>query len=125
MTPPERKTLSACACRGRLPDLDRGQAAALLDRGHAVLLDARGPDEWATGRTPLAAQFPLGQLRPGGVAPGRPVIAACRSANRSRGAFNLLVVAGLPVHNVAGGKTAWAPAGWPVITDDGQPGESA
>ena len=107
---------------GRLPDLDPGQAAALLDRGEAVLIDVREPDEWAAGHAPEATHLPLGGVNPDAVPSGTTVIAVCRSGNRSGRAAELLAAAGIPVHNLAGGMTAWAAAGLPVLTDDGQPG---
>lgn len=107
----------------RLPDLDADQAVALLDRGAAVLLDVREPAEWAAGHAPQARHLPLGQLHPDAVPRGRPVIAVCRSGNRSGKAADLLAAAGVPVHNLAGGMKAWAGAGHPVVTDDGRAGE--
>lgn len=109
----------------RLPDLDPGQAAALLDRGEAVLIDVREPDEWAAGHAPRATHLPLGRVHRNPVPSGTTVIAVCRSGNRSGRAAELLAAAGIPVHNLAGGMTAWAAAGLPVLTDDGRPGEIA
>ncbi|MCF6510170.1 rhodanese-like domain-containing protein, partial [Blastococcus sp. MG754426] len=43
----------------RLPDVDPGQAAELLERGEAVLLDVREPQEWAAGHAPQAEHLPL------------------------------------------------------------------
>lgn len=109
----------------RLPDIDPSQAAALLDRGEAVLLDVREPNEWAVGHAPQAKHLPLDQVRPDAVPGGRTVIVVCRSGRRSGQAADLLAAGGVPVHNLAGGMTAWARAGQPVVTDDGQPGAVA
>lgn len=106
----------------RLPDLDPDEAAALLDRGDAVLLDVREPGEWAAGHAPAAAHVPLGLLDAGSVPADRPVVAVCRSGNRSGRAADLLADAGIRVHNLVGGMQAWAAAGRPVVTDDGRPG---
>lgn len=106
----------------RLPDLDPGRAAELLERGEAVLLDVREPQEWAAGHAPLAEHLPLGLLSPEAVPQDRPVIAVCRSGNRSGKAAGTLAAAGVRVHNLAGGMKAWSQAGLPVVTDDGKPG---
>ena len=110
---------------GRLPDLDPDRAAALLDRGHAVLLDVREPDEWTAGHASQAEHLPLAQVRPDAVPDRATLIAVCRSGRRSAAAADLLSAAGVPVHNLAGGMNAWAEAGLPVITDDGRRGTIA
>lgn len=109
----------------RLPDLDPGPAAELLDRGAAVLLDVREPQEWAAGHAPQAEHLPLGQLTPEAVPRDRPVIAICRSGNRSGKAADALAAAGVRVHNLAGGMKAWAHAGLPVVSENGEPGTVA
>lgn len=109
----------------RLPDLDPGHAAELLERGEAVLLDVREPQEWAAGHAPQAEHLPLGLLTPEAVPQDRPVIAICRSGNRSGKAADTLAAAGVRVHNLAGGMKAWTETGLPVVTDDGKPGTVA
>jgi rhodanese-related sulfurtransferase len=109
----------------RLPDVDPGQAAELLERGQAALLDVREPQEWVAGHAPQARHLPLGALTPSAVPPGRTVIAVCRSGNRSGKAADALAAAGVHVHNLAGGMKAWSQAGLPVVTDDGTPGTVA
>lgn len=109
----------------RLPDLDPPQAGELLDRGDAVLLDVREPKEWAAGHAPQAQHVPLGQVTPAATPQDRPIIAVCRSGNRSGKAADALAAAGVRVHNLAGGMKAWAQAGLPVVTDDGEPGTVA
>lgn len=109
----------------RLPDLDPRGALALLDRGEAVLVDVREPQEWAAGHAPQAEHRPLGGLDPAALDRELPVIAICRSGNRSGKAADLLAAVGVPVHNLAGGMKAWAQAGLPVVTDAGDPGTVA
>jgi rhodanese-related sulfurtransferase len=109
----------------RLPDLDPRGAVALLDRGRAVLVDVREPQEWAAGHAPQAQHRPLGGLDANALDPGLPVIAICRSGNRSGKAADLLAAAGVPVYNLAGGMKAWAQSGLPVVTDAGEPGTVA
>jgi rhodanese-related sulfurtransferase len=109
----------------RLADLDPAQADQLLRRGAARLVDVREPQEWAAGHAPWAEPLPLGQLDPDAVPHDRPVIAVCRSGNRSGKAADVLAAGGVPVHNLAGGMKAWAESGLPVVTDDGEPGTVA
>ena len=71
----------------------------------------------SAGRTPA-----LGEIDTGAIRPGRPVIAVCRSGNRSGKAADLHAAAGVTVHNQAGGMKGWAQAGCPVVTDSGKPG---
>ena len=117
--------MTAASPTDRLPDVDPGQAAELLDRGEALLIDVREPHEWAAGHAPEAVHLPLGRLTPEGIAHDRPVIAVCRSGNRSGTAADALAARGVRVHNLAGGMKAWAHAGLPVVTDDGAPGTVA
>ena len=109
----------------RLPDLDPRAALALIDRGQGVLVDVREPQEWSAGHAPQAEHRPLGDLDPAAHDPAVPVVAICRSGNRSGKAADLLANAGVPVHNVAGGMKAWAEAGLPIVTDAGEPGTVA
>lgn len=109
----------------RLTDVDVQQAAAMLDHGDAILLDVREAQEWSAGHAPQAHHVPLGELSPHDVSNRGPIIAVCRSGNRSGKAADLLAAAGIPVHNLVGGMKSWAQAGRPVVTDTGEPGTVA
>lgn len=109
----------------RLPDVGPEEAVDLIQHGGALLLDVREPQEWAAGHAPQAEHLPLGRVSPAAVPQDRPVIAVCRSGNRSGKAADTLAAGGVPVHNLAGGMKAWARAGLPVVTDDGAPGSVA
>lgn len=106
-------------------DVDPAEAARRVERGDVLLLDVREPDEWSAGHAPDAVHVPLGQLDPGRLPQGRPVVAVCRSGNRSGKAALQLRAAGVEVHNLTGGMKAWAAAGLPVTTDDGRSGTVA
>ncbi len=106
-------------------EIDVQHAARLTEAGHALLLDVREDEEWAAGRAPGAEHVPLGSLQPGEVPTGRPVLALCRSGNRSGKAAQALAAAGVDVRNVTGGMKAWAAAGLPVVTAAGRPGTVA
>jgi rhodanese-related sulfurtransferase len=105
-----------------VPDLSPEQTATLAASGQVLLLDVREPDEWIAGHVDGAVHMPLGQLDPAAVPNDRPVVAVCRSGNRSGKAAALLAQAGRTVSNMAGGMKAWDEAGLPMITDDGKPG---
>lgn len=102
------------------------QAVDLVGQG-AVLLDVREPHEWQAGHAPKARHIPLGDLprRSGELPEGKPVLTVCRSGHRSARAAKLLAGSGRPVSNVAGGMTAWARAGLPVVAKGGGPGRIA
>ncbi len=105
-----------------LRQIDVAEAARLVESGHALMLDVREDDEWAAGRAPDATHMALSALQPGDVPTDRPVIAMCRSGNRSGKAAVALAAAGVDVSNIAGGMKAWEAAGLPVVTDGGAPG---
>lgn len=97
-------------------------AMRLVDESGAILLDVREDDEWAAGHAPGAVHLRLGRLDPGTFAASAPVVAVCRSGNRSGSAARKLAAAGVTVYNLVGGMKAWREAGRPVIRDDGTPG---
>ncbi len=105
-----------------IPEIDVREAARLSDTGGVLLLDVREDDEWALGRPPTAVHMALSTMRPELVPPGRPVLAICRSGNRSGLAADALAAAGIDVRNVTGGMTAWQAAGLPVVADGDRPG---
>ncbi|RZT75444.1 rhodanese-related sulfurtransferase [Pseudonocardia sediminis] len=104
-----------------IPQVNPAEAAELARSG-ALLLDVREPDEWRAGHIDGAVHVPLGDLDPGAVGTGRPVIAICRSGNRSGKAAVVLAGAGIDVRNLAGGMKAWDAAGLPFLDDSGRPG---
>lgn len=98
-------------------EIDVQQAAARAK--DALLLDVREEDEWAAGHAPDAEHRPLSSLDPRAVPTDRPVLAICRSGNRSGQAAQALAAAGVDVVNVAGGMKAWQQAGLPMTSSDG------
>ncbi len=105
------------------PDEVRPAEVAELQRKGAVLLDVRESDEWEAGHAPDAVHIPLGCVDEAATRlAGQQVLTVCRSGARSGRAAKTLATAGVGVHNVAGGMSAWAAAGLPVVRDDGSPG---
>ena len=95
--------------------VDVAEAARLTDAGLALLLDVREDDEWAAGHSPVALHVPLGDLPRSQLPAGCPVLAICRSGNRSATAAALLTARGFRARNVAGGIQAWQAAGLPIV----------
>lgn len=110
---------------GSVTDLDPAAARSLLDSNSATLIDVRDDDEWAAGHAPDATHVPLASVDPAAFDPQHQLVVVCRSGGRSSKAAAALADAGLAVHNLTGGMTAWAKAGYPVVRDDGTEGTVA
>lgn len=80
------------------------------------ILDVREDSEVAQGTIPGAVHIPLGDLgaRLSELDRTVPVIAICRSGNRSATAADTLNQAGFTADTMAGGMTAWQEAGLPT-----------
>ena len=95
--------------------------------GEAVLLDVREADEYRAGHAPGSSWQPLIAIAAGADLPeaaaGRPLLAICRSGNRSQRAADLLAARGVSVLNVSGGMSAWAASGLPVQNSAGHDGQ--
>ena len=85
-------------------------------RSSARILDVREDFEVAEGMIPGALHIPMGQLqaRLGELDPAVPVIAVCRSGNRSAAVADALNGVGYKADTMAGGMTAWTRAGLPT-----------
>jgi rhodanese-related sulfurtransferase len=91
--------------------------AKLLEKGEALLIDVREPNEFAAERIEGALLFPLSTFDPAQVPAChcREVIFHCGTGMRSRKALSLCQAAGLDVHShMAGGLKAWRAAGLPT-----------
>jgi len=79
-------------------------------KGELVVLDVREPKEYAQGHIPGAVLMPLSQIHHmmEKLPSGKPVIAYCRSGNRSKAAASLLSLGGFKdVVSMDGGIIAW------------------
>ena len=82
-----------------------------------LILDVREPAEYAEAHIAGSKLIPLGQLayRIADLPRDRPIVAVCRSGNRSGVALSLLKRAGYSnVLNMRGGMIAWARSGLPI-----------
>lgn len=94
------------------------EAVMLFNHQDAVVLDVREQSEWSDGHIAQAKHIPLGKLKDRlkelEKFKDRPIVAVCRSGNRSGHACGQLKKAGFEnVHNLTGGMQAWEQAGLP------------
>jgi rhodanese-related sulfurtransferase len=97
------------------------EATQLSNRENAIFLDIREDKEYKGGHIPEAIHIPLSQLSGRvselGKYKDRPVIAYCRSGNRSSAAGGVLKKNGFEkVYNLGGGIVGWEKASLPVST---------
>jgi rhodanese-related sulfurtransferase len=106
--------------------LDPVESKRRVDAG-ALLLDVRNPIEWQAGHAEGAAWIPMSELaeRQEELPTDRDIVVICKSGSRSAHVAHALMAAGYEAVNVAGGSEAWQQAGFPIVTDDGQPGTVA
>ena len=85
-------------------------------RSTVTVLDVREDFEVAEGMIPGALHIPMGELqaRLSELDPAIPVIAVCRSGNRSARVADALNGAGFTADTMAGGMIAWTRAGLPA-----------
>jgi rhodanese-related sulfurtransferase len=90
----------------------------LFNHEDALVLDVREKSEWADGHITNAKHVPLAQIKDRlsdlEKHKDKPIIAVCRSGNRSGHACGILKKAGFEkLHNLTGGMQAWNQAGLP------------
>lgn len=98
------------------------EAKEKLDRGEAVMVDVRNPDEYVEVHAKGVRLIPVNtvmnevkQIRD--FAGGKEVLFICKSGQRSALAAEYATAAGLddlPLYNVEGGTQAWVAAGLPT-----------
>ncbi|MCU0753605.1 MAG: rhodanese-like domain-containing protein [Xanthomonadales bacterium] len=100
------------------------EAKALLDAGHACVIDVREAGEYAGGSVPGALHVPLSRLAARGVdalaglpiPDAGPILLLCLSGARSRSAGAILAGRyAARLRNLSGGILAWSAAGFPVV----------
>jgi rhodanese-related sulfurtransferase len=105
------------------PDIDPESARLLVQSG-ALLVDVREDEEWQAGHAPEAVHLAMGLVpdRMAELPTDRTVVCVCRVGGRSGAVASARAEAGFDVRNVDGGMLAWESAGFPVVTDAGDPG---
>ena len=107
-----------------LPRVSADEAARMVEREGAVVLDVRGANEYAGGHVPGSIHIPLGYLSQelSNVPAEEPVIVQCQSGLRSVIAASILVAHGRQnALDLMGGFPAWEAAGYP--TESVSPGQ--
>jgi rhodanese-related sulfurtransferase len=98
-------------------------------RDEYQIVDVREAYEWDAGHIEGAVHLPLAQVMAGlgaeQLGTARPIVAVCRSGNRSELAALMLQARGFEAHNLEGGMEAWEAAGLPFRASDGSPGSVA
>ena len=94
------------------------RAFAAAHRDGAFVVDVREPHEYAAGHVPGAGMIPMGSVhaRMRDLPRSEPVYVICASGNRSLTAASWMASAGVTAVSVAGGTSAWASAGGPLVT---------
>jgi rhodanese-related sulfurtransferase len=98
-----------------ISEVDASEAAELISRKQAVVVDVRTSAEYAAGRIPRATHVPLRMLPQhlSGLQKYKkqPIIVSCRTGRRSVSACTYLTENGFEeVYNLKGGLRAWARA---------------
>lgn len=92
-----------------------------LDKGEAVLVDVREPDEFARGHIPRATSVPLAKVQDAiptlAATPQTKLVFQCQKGGRSGQACTL--VGERIVYNLEGGISAWESAGLPIESSMG------
>jgi len=91
------------------------------------IVDVREQYEWDAGHIDGAVHIVLNDLMGGAGTfdADRPVVAVCRSGNRSELATLMLKARGLDAYNMEGGMEAWDTADLPFTASDGATGSVA
>jgi len=100
-------------------DLPVSTVAALVERGEALVVDVREPQEFAAGHIPGAVNLPLSRFAPDQLpdAGGRQLVLNCAAGGRSAKAMAACEAARAAVDgHLAGGIGAWKAAGLPLAT---------
>jgi rhodanese-related sulfurtransferase len=104
----------------RGPDIPTVQVEQLPADGY--LLDVREDDEWAHGHAPEAVHLAMSELmaRVGEVPADHQIYVICKVGGRSAQVVGFLNGQGRDTVNVAGGMLAWAAAGKPLVSTNGE-----
>lgn len=97
------------------------EAARLRDRGEAVIVDVREPDEYRRRHVPGAALFPTSCFSVSGfpaASPGRRTLVLCKGGGRAAKVAAAMCAGGrADVAVIEGGLTGWCAAGLPTQGD--------
>lgn len=97
---------------------------AFVRRDELQMIDVREPFEWQAGHIEGAQHIPMGEIqtRLDEIDDGKPLLAICRSGNRSGHVVRFLRRKGFQIENLDGGMGAWMKTGLPVAGVSARPG---
>ncbi|HJU64333.1 MAG TPA: rhodanese-like domain-containing protein [Gemmatimonadaceae bacterium] len=115
----EREYAQAVAdAKTRVKEVTPSEAARIRERGEAMFLDVREPNEWNLFHIPGAIHVPLGEVAQrvkDAVPADRPIIVYCARGNRSALAADTMRQLGYgDVSSMASGIRGWVDAGGDV-----------
>lgn len=102
---------------GTLVLLSPEETKTLMDRGEALIIDVRNPDEFANGHIKGSLLHPLRQLDPRKIPEeaDKKIVLLCAVGIRSKIAAETMFAAGrYPIAHLDGGLSAWIEAGLPL-----------
>ncbi|MBC8050218.1 MAG: rhodanese-like domain-containing protein [Chitinophagales bacterium] len=102
---------------GTLVLLSPEETKTLMDRGEALIIDVRNPDEFANGHIKGSLLHPLRQLDPRKIPEeaDKKIVLLCAVGIRSKIAAETMFAAGRhPIAHLDGGLSAWIEAGLPL-----------
>lgn len=94
------------------------RAFAAAHRDGAYVVDVREAYEYVAGHVPGSRLIPLAAVHAhmADLPRNEPVYVICATGNRSLAAASWMSSAGIDARSVAGGTTAWAQTGGPLVT---------
>jgi rhodanese-related sulfurtransferase len=106
---------------GDLPSIDVSAVAT-----DAIVLDVREDYEWTAGHIDGAHHVPMYQVPQHvnystDLSPDVPIVVVCKMGGRSAQVTAWLNQQGYHAVNLDGGMVAWAHAGRPMVSEDGNP----
>ena len=95
------------------------EAKAMLDKGNAVVIDVRQPDEWASGRVAGAIHIPVDDVlaRIDELPTDKDLLFICAQGVRSGLACEMAAAMNLPIdrlYNIEDGTPAWIRKHYPT-----------
>lgn len=112
-----QKTSVESAAANEIKQISVKETAEAVKKENVQFIDVRTPEEYAAGRAPKAANFPLDKLENdlAKLDRDKPVYVICQTGRRSQKGAEILQKAGFKdLYNVTGGTSEWISAGLPT-----------
>lgn len=99
--------------------VDAATAKKLRDGG-AHFIDVRSEHDWNAGHVEGSDRVPRGQVNAHSVGRADTVMAVCANGSKSKRTAKRLAKAGYSAYHLEGGLSAWAAAGLPLVSNNGE-----